>query len=55
MKGDAMTQHSACWEGEGGRKVAAGSERWQTLQADGPHDFMTLAVGVRELRKLRSL
>ncbi|MFT6635445.1 NAD-glutamate dehydrogenase [uncultured Alcanivorax sp.] len=54
-EGDNAAARFAAWEEKSRRKVAFGIHRLQTLQADGPHDFMTLAVGVRELRKLRSL
>jgi glutamate dehydrogenase len=37
------------------QRVKFGIRRLQELQASGPVDFMTLAVGVRELRKLSQL
>ena len=55
QEGDNAAARFAAWEDKASRKVAFGIHRLQTLQADSPHDFMTLAVGVRELRKLRSL
>jgi glutamate dehydrogenase len=55
QEGDNAAARFAAWEEKSKRKVAFGIHRLQTLQADSPHDFMTLAVGVRELRKLRSL
>jgi glutamate dehydrogenase len=36
-------------------KVAFGLQRLKELQSNSVLDFMTLAVGVRELRKLRGL
>ena len=53
--GDNAKARFAAWEERASNKVAFGIHRLQTLQADSPHDFMSLAVGVRELRKLRSL
>jgi glutamate dehydrogenase len=43
------------WSAANEAKVRFGIQRLQTLQASGVNDFMTLAVGVRELRKLRML
>ncbi|MEQ1440702.1 NAD-glutamate dehydrogenase [Fontimonas sp. SYSU GA230001] len=43
------------WEKANEALVRFGMHRLQELQALGAHDFMTLAVGVRELRKLRQL
>jgi glutamate dehydrogenase len=43
------------WVRTNENKVKFGVHRLQELQALGAHDFMTLAVGVRELRKLRQL
>ena len=43
------------WMAANEDRVKFGMQRLQELQAGGVHEFMTLAVGVRELRKLRSL
>jgi glutamate dehydrogenase len=53
--GETAAARFAAWEEKSRQKVAFGVNRLQSLQAEGPYDFMTLAVGVRELRKLRSL
>jgi glutamate dehydrogenase len=43
------------WIAGNEEKVRFGMQRLQELQTLAGHDFMTLAVGVRELRKLRML
>ena len=55
QEGDSADARFTAWQEKSRNKVQFGMHRLQSLQADSPHDFMTLAVGVRELRKLRSL
>ncbi len=53
--GDNAEQRFAAWQNNASKKVEFSIRRLHSLQADSQHDFMTLAVGVRELRKLRLL
>ncbi|MBZ2190366.1 NAD-glutamate dehydrogenase [Alcanivorax sp. JB21] len=53
--GETAEAKFAAWEAAHGTRIAFGIRRMESLQAQNPTDFMTLAVGVRELRKLRSL
>jgi len=43
------------WVQSNPARITFGMRRLQELQTLNAHDFMTLAVGVRELRKLRAL
>lgn len=54
-QGDTAEDRFTHWKGSAQNKVAFGIHRLQALRTDSHHDFMTLAVGVRELRKLRLL
>jgi len=53
--GDSAEQRIEAWTRANDSAVRFGVERLKELQAVGAKDFMTLAVGVRELRKLRTL
>ncbi len=53
--GDTPEARIDNWIRTHGDAVRFGLQRLQELQTAGTHDFMTLAVGVREIRKLRAL
>ena len=53
--GDTPEARIDNWIRTHGDAVRFGMQRLQELQTAGTHDFMTLAVGVREIRKLRAL
>ncbi|SFF39573.1 glutamate dehydrogenase [Fontimonas thermophila] len=53
--GDTPQARIEAWIAANESKVRFGMQRLQELQAVPVQDFMTLAVGVRELRKLRQL
>ncbi|EKF75042.1 NAD-glutamate dehydrogenase [Alcanivorax hongdengensis A-11-3] len=53
--GDGAQARFQHWQEQAPTQVRFGIMRLQALQSDSVHDFMSLAVGVRELRKLRSL
>ncbi|MDX1803022.1 MAG: NAD-glutamate dehydrogenase [Alcanivorax sp.] len=55
QEGEDAEARFKAWQDQSLSKVRFGIRRLQTLQADSSQDFMTLAVGIRELRKLRSL
>ncbi|MGB2247782.1 MAG: NAD-glutamate dehydrogenase, partial [Alcanivorax sediminis] len=55
QEGENADQHFEAWLGKSTNKIEFSIRRLKGLQADSRHDFMTLAVGVRELRKLRFL
>ncbi|MGB1466143.1 MAG: hypothetical protein ACPG8O_07220, partial [Alcanivorax nanhaiticus] len=53
--GETADERFRHWKDSAQNKIAFGIHRLQALRTDSHHDFMTLAVGVRELRKLRLL
>ena len=53
--GASAEERIEAWTRTHDTAVRFGMQRLQELQAGGMQDFMTLAVGVRELRKLRAL
>jgi glutamate dehydrogenase len=53
--GETPEARIEAWSQTHESQVRFGMQRLQELQTLGSHDFMTLAVGVRELRKLRML
>ncbi|MDD3763689.1 MAG: NAD-glutamate dehydrogenase [Nevskiales bacterium] len=53
--GDTPEARFDAWTQAHEARVRFGMQRMQELQSLGTQDFMTLAVGVRELRKLRAL
>ena len=55
QEGDSADQRFDAWLDKSSNKIDFSIHRLHSLQADSHHDFMTLAVGVRELRKLRFL
>ncbi len=55
QSGSSAEARIESWIASSEAKIKFGMQRLQELQTLGAHDFMTLAVGVRELRKLRQL
>lgn len=55
QEGESAEQRFDAWMEKSAAKIQFSIRRLHSLQADSHHDFMTLAVGVRELRKLRFL
>ena len=54
-EGETAAQRIASWTEANPEKIAFAHERLQELQSADGDDFLALAVGVRELRKLRTL
>jgi len=54
-EGDTAEARIQAWSDQHPDKIRFGRERLQELQSADGDDFLALAVGVRELRKLRTL